>query len=364
MPEETLLPVQWAGPLAVVALPEHIDASNSGEIREELLAVINRGAAVLVADMSGTLSCDHGGADALVRAHHRAAVSGCQLRLVVSAPIVRRVLDANGLDRLVSIYPSVEAALAHGVPGGVIPLVRRPGAQRGNDQSAARSAAWSQRQDAAARTAEGERAAITPAVLWRLVDALDDGILLLDDDGVVALANRRLEEMFGCRHGELIGQRVESLVPDLKAAHEGFRARHGRPPKARPMGTMGRLVGLRKDGATFPVQASLTPVPTGTGRFTLAVVRDAAPPQGASDLADLARGAAAVRHSHRGRELLDRVVTDLYKVGQSLQGAIDLPHDHAKHRIAEAVRQLDDTVREIRAHVFGAEDGDDPPDRS
>jgi anti-sigma B factor antagonist len=109
-------PVRWTGRLAVVTLPEHIDVSNAGQIREELLSVINRGAAVLIADMTATLSCDHAGADAVVRAYQRAVVSGTQLRLVVTAPIVRRVLGVNGLDRLISIYPSLEAAIAAGVP--------------------------------------------------------------------------------------------------------------------------------------------------------------------------------------------------------------------------------------------------------
>jgi hypothetical protein len=42
---EDTYPVRWLGRQAVVTLPEHIDMSNAGEIREELLSVINRGAA-------------------------------------------------------------------------------------------------------------------------------------------------------------------------------------------------------------------------------------------------------------------------------------------------------------------------------
>ena len=45
-------PVRWMGRQAVVALPEHIDVSNASQIREELLWLINRGAAALIADMS------------------------------------------------------------------------------------------------------------------------------------------------------------------------------------------------------------------------------------------------------------------------------------------------------------------------
>jgi anti-anti-sigma factor len=105
-------PVQWTGQQAVVTLPQHIDTSNASQIREQLLWIINRGAAVLIADLTGTLSCDYSGADALARAHHRAIANGTELRLAVTANAVRRVLTLNGLDRLIAIYPDLDAAAA------------------------------------------------------------------------------------------------------------------------------------------------------------------------------------------------------------------------------------------------------------
>lgn len=66
--------------------------------------------------MTGTVSCEPGGADALLRACQRASAGGGQLRVAVTAPIVRRILEASGLDRLVPVYPSVPAASAAGVP--------------------------------------------------------------------------------------------------------------------------------------------------------------------------------------------------------------------------------------------------------
>jgi anti-anti-sigma regulatory factor len=84
-----IYPVQWTGRRAVIAFPEHIDVSNAGQIREELLSVINRGAEALIADLTATISCDHAGAEAVVRAHQRALASGTELRLVVTTPIVR-----------------------------------------------------------------------------------------------------------------------------------------------------------------------------------------------------------------------------------------------------------------------------------
>ena len=107
-------PVEWTGRQAIVAFPGHVDVSNVGQLRDRLLSVINRGAAVLIADMTDTASCDHQAVEAVARACQRAAINGTQVRLVVTAPVVRRVLSIEGLDRLVSIYPSLEAATAAG----------------------------------------------------------------------------------------------------------------------------------------------------------------------------------------------------------------------------------------------------------
>jgi anti-anti-sigma factor len=345
-------PVQWAGSQAVVRLPEHLGASDSGPIRDQLLDLVDQGAAMLIADMTGTVSCDHDGADALVRVHHRAHLAGAQLRVAVTAPAVRRVLEAVGLDRLVPVYPSAEAAIAAGTPG-VIPLVPRPGPAGGEGQ-------------AGLRPGRGPRgrfpaAVITPGVLWRLVDALDDGVILAGEDGVLMLANRRAEEMYGYRHGELTGQPVELLVPSgLRAAHARQRAEYARQPVARPMGSRARLAGRRKDGSTFPAQVSLSPVATATGRFILAVIRDMTREQPGADLAELARAAAAAEDARRGRELLGRVAGHLMDIGLSLQEAAGLPREATVQRIADALRGLDDTIREIHDHVFAAPPQDGP----
>ena len=169
--------------------------------------------------------------------------------------------------------------------------------------------------------------------------------------------------MFGYRPGELIGQPVESLVPDdLRAAHITERAGYAREPVARPMGARIRLAGQRKDGSTFPARVSLSPVATATGRFILAVIRDITTDQPRADLAELARAAAAANDARRGRALLSRVVDGLLRVGLSLQAAIELPHEVAVQQIADALRTLDDTIREIHDHVFAAPDQDGPPD--
>ena len=113
---EDLYPVEWAGGQAVVTLPEHIGISNAGQVRDELLSVINRGATTLIADLTATVSCDQSGAEAVFRAWQRAAANGTELRLVITAQIVARMVRLVGLDRTVSVYPSLDAATAARLP--------------------------------------------------------------------------------------------------------------------------------------------------------------------------------------------------------------------------------------------------------
>ena len=124
---EDIDPVQWVGQQAVVALPVLMDAANAGQVREELLSVINGGATALIADMSTTTSCDHAGADAAVRAFRRAVVCGTGLRLVVTAEHVSRALSLSGLGHLVPSYPSREAATAGSPPAEVLAVAAGPG---------------------------------------------------------------------------------------------------------------------------------------------------------------------------------------------------------------------------------------------
>jgi len=322
-------PVEWTGRQAIVAFPGFVDVSNVSQLRDRLLSVINRGAAVLIADMTDTESCDHSAVEAIARACQRAAISGTQVRLVVTAPAVRRVLSIEGLDRLVPIYPSLAAAIG-----------REPSRLPPNAIKAART--------------------ITPAVLWQLIDALGDGLALTDHEGRIALVNQRCAEMFGYRREELIGLPVDALVPsDVRTAHQGYRAGYHQAPQARIMAERTRLVGLRKDGATLPVEISLSPVPTASENFVLAVIRDAAETQQRNDLADLARDAAA--EAQVTSDLLDRVVHHLFQVGHSLQTAASLPADVVRARLSDALDQLDSVISEIRDYAFtsGGDDGRD-----
>jgi len=340
---------QGSESLAVVSFPERVDVSNAGWLRDKLLTAISHGAVVVIADMSATAWCDHAGADVLARAYQRTLVNGTQLRLVVTDGDVRELVSADGLDRLMPVYASLESAVADGIPDAWADA-----AAAGMPLHAAPVAEW----PVSPRPGQGNGsvpAAMNPLVLRQLIDALDDGVALTDA-GRIILANRRLAEMFGYQQGELEGQAVEALIPaGLRAAHREYRAGYARKPVSRPMGQRARLVGLAKNGGTVPVTITLSPVPTADRHFILAVIRSATQAVHRDDLTDLVWDAVAgqARHTH---DLLDRVVNGVFHVGLSLQTAIDMPAETARERLTDALQRLDDTVHEIRDHVFRTRD--------
>lgn len=105
---------RWMGQQAVVTLPAEIDAVNADSVRQALLAGTSPGPAVLIIDMSGTTFCDSAGVQVIIDTYNQAAAARTRLRLVATAVV--RILTLVGVDQLMPIYPTLEAALADG-PG-------------------------------------------------------------------------------------------------------------------------------------------------------------------------------------------------------------------------------------------------------
>jgi PAS domain S-box-containing protein len=111
--------------------------------------------------------------------------------------------------------------------------------------------------------------------LREVVESAPDAVLMTDERGTMVFVNGRAEKMFGYRREELLGKKVEVLVPAKnRGTHVGKRVGYQREPHARPMGMGLDFNGLRKDGTEFPVEISLSPVESGRERRFIASVRD------------------------------------------------------------------------------------------
>jgi hypothetical protein len=108
-----------------------------------------------------------------------------------------------------------------------------------------------------------------------LIEALPEGIVAVDADGLIMLVNSRTEQMFGYCRGELIGQPLELLVPhERRAEHARSRGAFGRGAVQGAMRHAADLRGRRKDGSEFRADISLSSVDGDDGRSVTAVVSD------------------------------------------------------------------------------------------
>ncbi len=108
-----------------------------------------------------------------------------------------------------------------------------------------------------------------------LFEYATEGILVANDRGIIVRTNPATERMFGYERGELIGKKVEVLVPSrYENMHEGHREKYSTNSHPRSMGGGIDLYGKRKDNTEFPVEISLSPFSSSEGKFVMAFVID------------------------------------------------------------------------------------------
>ncbi|HLV88880.1 MAG TPA: PAS domain S-box protein [Candidatus Sulfotelmatobacter sp.] len=112
---------------------------------------------------------------------------------------------------------------------------------------------------------------LSPSIL----EAIPDAIAAVNRQGVIVQVNSQAEAMFAYTRDEMIGQRIEMLVPERqRPGHGQHREEFHARPKIRRMGSGLDLYGRRRDGSEFPVEISLSPVNVGDTVIVLSAIRD------------------------------------------------------------------------------------------
>src|SRR5688500_8641756 len=115
----------------------------------------------------------------------------------------------------------------------------------------------------------------SPGLARAVLESASEAIVIADRAGTIVMVNAQTESMFGYTREQLIGQRLDLLVPDqARVAHETHRRMFAEAPRIRTMGQRRDLAGRRKDGCEFPVEISLSFTEIDQGPLFIAFVTD------------------------------------------------------------------------------------------
>jgi PAS domain S-box-containing protein len=97
--------------------------------------------------------------------------------------------------------------------------------------------------------------------LRSILNTVTDGIITIDEHGIMQTANSATEHLFGYTAAEMIGQNVSMLMPSpYREEHDGYIARYLRTGETHIIGIGREVVARRKDGTIFPVELAVSQI--------------------------------------------------------------------------------------------------------
>ena len=200
------------------------------------------------------------------------------------------------------------------------------------------------------------RGQLDDELLLSVVDAAPDGMVVVDDTGMIEFTNPMAAELFGYAVDELLGEPVEILLPE--SLRPGTSPAGRATPPTLALGQWDRgstCTAVAATGEEFPVEIGLSPVQRGTRTYVIAVVRDVTDRRAAAqELMRAHEELALVDDRERiARDLHDTVIQRLFAVGLALQGSlVGGSASRTAERVETAIDEIDGTIRDIRTSIF------------
>jgi PAS domain S-box-containing protein len=111
--------------------------------------------------------------------------------------------------------------------------------------------------------------------LEQVIESMPNGIIMVDNLGLIEIVNAQAEKIFGYERNELIGNPIEKLIPHhIARKHPYYRADFFLNPSPRTMGAGRELFGLHRNGSEIPIEIGLAPVDSKDGMKVLASIVD------------------------------------------------------------------------------------------
>jgi len=208
----------------------------------------------------------------------------------LATPVARMIATGSGVSGTVGATPCSEAAVLEMAVDGYAawPLVDSGGNVIGFAGVMSRDAlTLSPEQDAVLRIMAGRAAAELERVRLKersvaageqiraFAEAIEDGVVTIDDQGVIVAVNAAVGWIFGYSRDELIGENVSVLMPEPHAGrHDGYLRRHLAVGKPEDLTVRRDVLGRRKDGSSVPLRLTVLEVRLPSRRLFTGILRD------------------------------------------------------------------------------------------
>ena len=196
------------------------------------------------------------------------------------------------------------------------------------------------------------------ARILAVVDSVANGIIVINEEGIVENFNRGAEQIFGYTAEEVYGQNVNMLMPQpYHQEHDGYLNNFLKTGQKKIIGIGREVSGLRKDGSTFPMHLSVTEVPLTNRTLFTGIVRDITESQQAKEALRQARDAAEdanrakseflAKMSHELRTPLNSVIGFANVLAKNKGGHLGEQELVFIERITDNGRHLLDLINDI-----------------
>jgi len=189
------------------------------------------------------------------------------------------------------------------------------------------------------------------AEIRAVLDTVVDGIITIDEKGIVQSFNPAAARIFGYSSSEVIGQNIAILMPEPdRSQHNDYLSNYLRGGEKKIIGIGREVIGKRKDGTTFPMYIAVSEVHLGDEIKFTGIVRDLTDFKQMQEkvlqsqsLASIGEMAASIAHE------IKNPLAGISGAIQVLQDGLEAgdPRQEIMEEIVSQVRRLDSRVREL-----------------